>query len=134
MALRAELGRSDEALLVGSDCAVLDADYIARAFAKLQRQDLVLGPTEDGGYVLVGARRAIPEALFQDIDWGTAQVMTQTRARLAHLAIRYALLEPLWDVDEWPDLMRLAESPLGESLQLRGLWRRLGLSTQHGAL
>ena len=68
--------------------------------------DAVIFPVEDGGYALIGARRAEP-GLFADVRWSTASVMADTRRQLKRL--RYSWREPvqLWDVDVPEDLDRL---------------------------
>jgi glycosyltransferase A (GT-A) superfamily protein (DUF2064 family) len=66
----------------------------------------VLYPAEDGGYVLIGLRRAAPE-VFADMAWGQAQVMEQTRQRLRTLGWTWSEPATLWDVDRPEDLERL---------------------------
>ncbi len=69
--------------------------------------DAVIFPAEDGGYVLIGLRQ--PQAsLFTAIDWGSGQVMAQTRERLIELGLRWAEPVTLWDVDRPADLTRLS--------------------------
>jgi hypothetical protein len=68
--------------------------------------DAVLAPAEDGGYVLIGLKRA-PAALFERMRWGESTVMAGTRERLAALGLRWRELETLWDVDRPEDLARL---------------------------
>jgi hypothetical protein len=101
------LGRSSAAVLVGTDCPPLDAAYLGRALKKLDGRDAVLGPAEDGGYVLLGLKRAAGE-LFRDIPWGTDRVAEITRARMMALSWGWAELPELWDVDRPEDLKRLA--------------------------
>jgi rSAM/selenodomain-associated transferase 1 len=101
---------ADQVILVGSDCPVLSADYVLRAMEKLQRgADAVVGPAEDGGYVLLGLKRIALE-LFADVPWGSAQVLAMTRRRLQGLGWNWAELEMLWDVDRPEDLDRLFQS------------------------
>jgi len=52
------------AVLIGSDCPLLDGKTVRKAFASLKNNDLVLGPASDGGYYLIGLRRPVPE-LFE---------------------------------------------------------------------
>ena len=105
-ALRDTLRNSEFALLIGTDCPVMTADYLARACRELQAgRDLVLGPTEDGGYALIGVRRCQPE-LFAALPWGTDQVLRLTRERAHSLGLRYAELPVLWDIDTLADLER----------------------------
>lgn len=92
-------------VLIGVDCPVMTTDYLHDAFDKLHHADLVLGPVEDGGYVLIGMR-AEHSMLFEGINWGSADVLaaTLTRARQAGLIVE--LLEQLWDVDTPQDWAR----------------------------
>ena len=102
------LDQADAVILIGADCPLLEARHLTRAFGWLQQgEDAVLGPAEDGGYVLLGLRR-VNRALFRDITWGGDQVLAQTRQRLARLGWRWRELEPLWDLDRPADLDRLA--------------------------
>jgi len=96
-------------LIVGTDCPAMSSSYLHTALSALEQQfDVVIGPAEDGGYVLLGMRTPMPE-LFTGIDWGTDRVLPQTLARLDGLALRYKLLDVLWDVDRPADLSRLLE-------------------------
>jgi len=99
-------------LLIGSDCPALSVADLAAAATALRETgkdaaEAVFIPAEDGGYVLVGLRRPQPR-LFSDIDWGSKQVMAQTRERLGDLGLRWRELPALWDVDRPEDLARLA--------------------------
>jgi len=107
-ALGEALGYCDRVVLVGCDCPALTATDLAAAFAALEDSDVVLGPAEDGGYVLIGVRRLSP-VLFAGVDWGSNRVLRQTRARLTALGWRWHELRMLWDVDRPEDLMRLGE-------------------------
>ena len=101
------LTRSRHVLLTGSDCPSLTAaDLRAAARALREGRDAVFGPTEDGGYVLVGLSLALP-ALFDSMTWGTATVMEETRQRLRNLGWRWHELPVHWDVDRPQDYQRL---------------------------
>lgn len=104
-ALDQALDRYRKALIVGSDCPSVDADYVREAIAALDTVDVVLGPSDDGGYVLIGARSLAPGMLAQ-IAWGTPSVLAQTLDRLAEAGLSARLLEPRWDVDEPADWQR----------------------------
>ena len=93
-------------LLVGTDCAVLAPGHLQQAARALVAHDVVLIPAEDGGYVLIGMRRFIPEA-FDNIRWSSPQVMSQTRERLRQAQASWHELPALWDVDEPADWLRL---------------------------
>jgi rSAM/selenodomain-associated transferase 2/rSAM/selenodomain-associated transferase 1 len=91
------------AITIGTDCPGLDAARMVQAFQMLLEHDLVLGPALDGGYYLIGLRRLIPE-LFTEINWGTAEVLRQTKERAEQLGLAVAYLEPLADIDRPEDL------------------------------
>lgn len=104
----------ESTILIGTDCPALTAAYLDQALLALESGvDVVLGPAEDGGYVLVGMRRPIA-AVFEDIPWGTDQVMRRTLETLKAKELTYKLLDTLWDVDRPEDLARLQllEPPL----------------------
>ena len=92
-------------LIVGTDCPVLTAAHLQRAADALQTSDAVLIPAEDGGYVLIGLRRALP-AVFAQVDWSTPRVMAQTRERLSAIRATWVELPALWDVDDPQDWQR----------------------------
>lgn len=97
------LDRARQVVLVGSDCPSLTPAYLDRAFATLDQKDVVIGPTHDGGYILVGMRHAEP-ALFDGIRWSTPQVLAQTRDRLRQLELGWGELPLQHDIDEAADL------------------------------
>ena len=99
-------------LLIGTDCPVLTARHLRQAErALLEGEDAVFVPCEDGGYALVGLRRA-DSRLFDGIAWGGDRVMAETRTRLAALGWRWRELETLWDVDRPEDYQRLVDAGL----------------------
>jgi rSAM/selenodomain-associated transferase 1 len=99
-------------LIIGTDCPALTAADLRAADAALTGQhDAVLMPAEDGGYVLLGLKWW-DARLFNDIAWGSDQVLAVTRARLAALNWRWHELPPTWDVDRPPDIARLRASGL----------------------
>jgi rSAM/selenodomain-associated transferase 1 len=93
-------------LIIGTDCPVLTPRHLQQAAASLRRQDAVVIPADDGGYVLIGMRQAAIEA-FSDIEWGGANVMAQTRCRFEALKWRWSEQDSLWDVDRPDDVERL---------------------------
>ena len=99
-------GLSAGGLLIGSDCAAFTPDHLRAARAALDEADVVLIPAEDGGYVLIGMRRA-GTALFEDMAWGTPTVLAETRRRIGALNLTAKELPALWDIDTEDDLARL---------------------------
>ncbi|HLF47828.1 MAG TPA: TIGR04282 family arsenosugar biosynthesis glycosyltransferase [Methylomirabilota bacterium] len=96
------------AVAIDSDTPTLPTEHLAEAVARLRRgdADLVLGPSEDGGYYLIGLRAPHPE-LFDGIRWSTPEVMPETLRRAEEKGLRVALLPTWYDVDTPTDLARL---------------------------
>ena len=106
-ALSRALRRHRGAIVIGADCPALEAADLARAARLLAGGcDVVLAPAEDGGYVLLGARRISPR-LFSGIEWGGTSVYDATVRNLDALGWRWRALRMLWDVDRPEDLERL---------------------------
>jgi rSAM/selenodomain-associated transferase 1 len=100
------------ALIIGSDCPALTQQDLRDALTALEQgHDAVLGPTEDGGYALIGLRRVEP-SLFEDIVWGRNDVLDITRTRLQQLRWRWHELPLRWDVDRPEDVDRLLAAGL----------------------
>ena len=102
-----EMGFS-RVVLIGGDIPTLPLSHLQDAFALLAdfRNDVVLGPSADGGYYLIGARARHPE-LFENITWSTSTVLAETlaQARRSGLCVVHV---PAWhDVDSAEDLATL---------------------------
>ena len=94
-------------VVIGSDCPILDADYLISALDQLASgTPVVIGPADDGGYVLIGARQPAVN-IFTGVDWGSSRVMEQTRQRCVDLGVKWSELPMLWDVDRAKDLNKL---------------------------
>lgn len=87
---------TERVVLVGSDSPSLPATYIDEGLALLREKEVVLGPSTDSGYCLVGRRKG-ESRIFQDVAWSTGMVLEQTLARLG--AQTLGLLPPWYDVD-----------------------------------
>ena len=102
----------DPAVLIGMDLPTLPAAYIQEAFLRLekksQKPSLVLGPSTDGGYYLVGCSGSVPP-IFDGIAWGTERVLTQTLERITDNPLNAALLPFWYDVDTLQDLRFLTQ-------------------------
>jgi rSAM/selenodomain-associated transferase 1 len=107
----------DELLAEHAAVLVLDADsptlpmtWVAEGLAVLAggATDVVLGPTDDGGYWSIGLRGRCP-ALFADVPWSTEGVLDTTLARAQALRLRVELLPRWFDVDTEADLRRLCD-------------------------
>jgi rSAM/selenodomain-associated transferase 1 len=110
-AFRSEFSRgSERVLLIGSDIPHLEAPLIAAYFRRLREVPVVLGPSPDGGYYLVGfQRRYFQPALFEDIPWGGAEVASRTRRRASELGLKLFCGPGRRDIDTGEDLRRVLE-------------------------
>lgn len=91
-------------VVIGADCPQLTACDIQQAFDHLDQEPVVLGPTDDGGYYLIGMRDECFD-LFENVDWSTEQVLPQTRARLKSLDVGWTELDQKNDIDTLEDLL-----------------------------
>ena len=103
-------------LVIGSDCAALTPAHLRDAAEVLRGgSDVVVCPAEDGGYVLIGLMRPVPE-LFSGMTWSTDTVMVETRNRLRHLGLSWREPIQLWDVDRPTDVRRMRREGMTELL------------------
>jgi glycosyltransferase A (GT-A) superfamily protein (DUF2064 family) len=77
--------------------------HLLKAFENLDKKPIVLGPSYDGGYYLLGMNRMVNE-LFYNKNWGSPSVFQDTINNLDQLSLEYSLTEKLNDVDEEKDL------------------------------
>ncbi len=98
------------ALLIGTDCPLLDCMHLEQADRALDQFDTAIIPSEDGGYVLIG-QRAPHLAAFAEMQWSHSAVMADTRIRLAQAGLTLWIGPTLWDLDEPGDLARLQKLP-----------------------
>lgn len=99
--------------LINSDSPTVPASSFAEAAKILAHpgRQLVLGPTDDGGYFLIGCNRLHRE-IFQGINWSTRHVLNQTLTRAANLHLEVHLLPTGYDVDDRATLCRLCQDLL----------------------
>ena len=96
------------AILTGSDVPSLSASVYGEALKLLQDHDLVLGPSMDGGYYLIGLTHPVPD-LFTGIPWSTNQVFDLTMKKAHNLPLKTAVLPSEHDLDTMADLQRLID-------------------------
>jgi len=94
-------------IVIASDSPQISRAAILQAVQALETTDVVLGPAEDGGYYLIAMRE--PYDVFSGIPMSTEVVLQMTIEKAQQQRLSIHLLEPLFDIDEPPDLTRLAE-------------------------
>jgi uncharacterized protein len=103
---------ASKVLALGSDSPTLDPSWIADAVAALDTADVVIGPTEDGGYYLIGCR-GTTDGIFDEIPWSTDAVARVTLERANTLGLTVRLLPTWYDVDDIPTLQRALSEGVG---------------------
>ncbi len=99
-------------ILIGTDCPALAVEHLLHCASALRDgADAVFTPAEDGGYALIGLRRPVPQ-LFEDMPWGTNEVMSRTRNRLRELRLDVFETQVLWDIDTPADFLRAQSAGL----------------------
>jgi len=101
--------------LIDSDSPTISAKAYAQAVELLSppKDRVVLGPSDDGGYYLIGIKRPHPQ-LFERIDWSTERVFEQTKQRARELDLEVKLLPAGYDVDDATSLQRLRDELLSD--------------------
>ena len=99
----------EKVVLTGADIIGLSPEVIEQAFSGLDKSDVVLGPAKDGGYYLVGMNEQ-HSSLFQDIDWSTEKVLSQTLKKVHDLNLSHGLLPELSDLDRFDDFQFLSKT------------------------
>lgn len=122
-ALRIALGEGRPvAAIVGSDAPTLPARYVELLLRSTA--DVSLGPSEDGGYYAIAARRVHPE-MFRNVEWSTGATLAQTAAAVRDCGLSVETGEPWFDIDTAADLERLRGEPDLPRHTLRALRERL---------
>lgn len=107
-------GGSESAVVMDSDSPTLPADYLSQAFVVLKEVDVVLGPTRDGGYYLIGMKRPHPHLLRQ-VRMSTPHVLADTLALAESAGLTTALLPAWYDIDTIEDLHQLEAEIAGSN-------------------
>ena len=107
--------------LINSDSPTVPARAYAQAVQWLMQPSdkIVLGPSDDGGYYLIGLNRR-HERVFEDIDWSTERVFEQTLARAKEIGVPVELLPTWYDVDDRASLSRLCHEILDDKAETAG--------------
>ena len=109
-AARQALSQYEFVVIIGSDCPLLSSQILDKAYRTLEQGgDAVLGPTDDGGYYLLGMRN-IDYPIFMNIPWGKSNVADITRDNMHKLGWKWIELDCLWDIDTPEDIKKLSRA------------------------
>jgi rSAM/selenodomain-associated transferase 1 len=97
---------ANRVLLLGCDCPQISKDTVNSSFDALEACDVVLGPTDDGGYYLLGLKKGHPY-LFRDIPWSSGKEFEKTLNILKFHSLSYISQDILSDVDTQEDYDRV---------------------------
>jgi uncharacterized protein len=100
-------GHQRRTIAFNSDSPHMPRSVLEDAFETLAAHDVVVGPTQDGGYYLVGAKASHP-ALFAGDGMGTSSALERLLSRAQDLELSVGLADPFYDIDVADDLIRLA--------------------------
>jgi len=97
---------AEKVVLVGTDIPDIRAEHFVQAFDLLSHRDVVLGPSLDGGYWLIGfQRQRFYPALFHRMNWGTDIVCKETIQKCESAGLSLGILPALQDIDTLADLL-----------------------------
>lgn len=105
------MSEADRVVIIGSDCLALRPAHLTAAFEALDKNDVVIGPADDGGYYLLGMKR-LHRFLFENKSWSQPTLLVETLADIKQIEsnetpqLNYHLLETLSDIDTWEDYLR----------------------------
>jgi rSAM/selenodomain-associated transferase 1 len=93
----------EKIILIGSDLPNISPEIIQKGFDELEKNEVVFGPAEDGGYYLVGMNK--PHfCIFENKKWSTESLLEVTLSELKEKEVSFSLLETLNDIDTIEDL------------------------------
>lgn len=101
-----------KAIIIGSDCAMLNEQHIQLAFEKLDSHDVVIGPAQDGGYYLLGMK-ALQPFLFEEMPWSTSDLLNLTIKKCNENKLGVFELPQLSDLDnnkDWNEQKHLLDA------------------------
>ena len=98
----------NKVVIIGSDSPDLPVEYIQNGFKRLDTSDMVIGPSADGGYYLIGGTKELP--VFDGIQWSGCQVFNMTVEKAKERGLTVSILDEWYDIDTVEDLQRLNNS------------------------
>ncbi len=106
LVFKKELSENDKVILIGSDTPDIEQEIISKTFQQLESNDVVLGPSTDGGYYLIAMSKYHPE-VFQNVRWSHEKTLSDTIQQIERENLSYHLLEEKIDIDTIEDLNKI---------------------------
>lgn len=104
-------------IIIGSDLPLLDIEIFTEAFAGLKERDLVIGPSADGGYYLIGMKKP-QKFLFNSGNWGNSNVLQQTIKEASRHNLKIHFLPEASDIDTFKELLQLRSELIKREVNL----------------
>lgn len=99
----------DSAVMIGTDSPTFPPELITQAFEHLKNSaDIVLAPTEDGGFYLIGLK-TLKKEIFENVQWSSPETFSQTKENIARQNLSLREIQAWYDVDTIEDLRRLKQ-------------------------
>ena len=121
--------KAHHVIIIGTDIPILPPENIQIAFQQLGHHDIVLVPSLDGGYYLIGLKKPHRE-IFENIGWGSTQVLNQTVSKINKMHLKAAFIPRWYDVDDQDGLNRLMKELKGKQDKSIARWTRKYLEIQ----
>lgn len=115
--------KATKAVIIGSDSPTLPLSYIEEAFRCLDRSDIVIGPSEDNGYYLIGLKKAC-FGIFEGVHWSSDRVFTETIKNVRRLNKKIFILNRWYDIDNAESLTYLKNELKREKDRSVAPWTR----------
>jgi len=103
---------AERVIIIGSDSPGLPIKYILEAFESLRNNNIVIGPTEDGGFYLIGFKNKVVPEVFINVEWSTSNVFSMTMQNAININLSTHVLPRYFDIDRPEDLLRLGARSL----------------------
>jgi len=107
---------AEKVVIVGTDIPDLNRTIIEQAISELDKNDVVIGPSKDGGYYLLGMKKMYND-LFDDIKFSSHSVLSETIFKIEKLGLRYSLLPQLQDIDTEEELVHWLQNGSGSPIR-----------------
>jgi rSAM/selenodomain-associated transferase 1 len=111
----------EEVVIIGGDSPEISNLTIHKAFSELKQKNVVIGPSNDGGFYLLGLKK-YNSSLFENVNWFTSKVYSQILHNLKNISFEYSILNTLDDIDTGEDLKKLLKN---KNSSIKSLVRRI---------